>query len=453
MPQISSDGKTFTFTLRDDLKWSDGSPLTAEDFQFAYDQASREDNAYVQLGLVQDIAAYRTPDKRTIQVTLKEARALPVAFGVVNVITPVPKRVWSGRSWSDASTNPEILRPSVVLGPFAVQEFKSAERAVFVPVDSFYAGKPRLPRVEIIVGPGPGDAVEALQAGRANWVRTLPPDQYQAARAMPSLSVKEWTAANAAYRTLEFNLTRSFLSDRRVRQALACAVNRSDLLSLAEQGLGVPQYSFVQPANARWVNNAVDRYDFDMGKARQLLQDAGYQRNNEQLIGKDGQPVKLQVVYPTSSAPRGKIAAYLERQYNQLGIGVEIKGLDFKAYTDQVLNRHDFDMSLATYGGGSIDPELGARAQLITNGQQNVTGYTNPRLDELFKQAASELEATKRKQLYDQIQLLVNADVPSHYLYALTSVDVFASSVHGVRTHLAERLDVNSAVLSWSVDP
>ena len=453
MPQVSADGKTFTFSLRDDLKWSDGSPLTAEDFRFAYDQASREDNAYVQLNLVQEIAAYRTPDTRTIQVTLKEPRALPVALGIVNVITPVPKRVWSGRSWSDASANPEILSPSVVLGPFAVQEFKSGERAVFVPVDAFYAGKPRVPRVELVASPGPGDAVQALEAGRANWVHALPPDQYQVASAMPSLSVTQWTPANAAYRTLEFNLTRSFLSDRRVRQALAYAVSRSDLLSVAEHGLGVPQYSFVQPTNTRWVNPAVDTYDVDLGKARQLLREAGYQLTNEQLVGKDGQPVKVQVVYPTSSAPRGKIAAYLQRRYQLLGIGVEIRGLDFNAYTDQVLTRHDFDISLATYGGGSIDPELGAKAQLITNGQQNVTGYTNPRVDELFKQAASELDATRRKQLYDQIQRLVNADVPSHYLYALTSVDVFASSVHGVAAHQADRLDANSAVLSWSVDP
>ena len=453
MPQASSDGKTYTFALRDDLKWSDGSPLTAEDFQFAYDQASREDNGYVQLSLLQDVAAYRTPDRQTIQVALKEARPRPVALGLVNVITPVPKKVWSGRSWTDAASNPEILSPSVVLGPFGVQELKAAERGVFVPVDSFYAGKPRIPRVEILANQQPAAAFESLTSGRANWVHALPPDQYQEAKAAANLSVKAWTPANAAYRTLEFNLTRPFLSDKRVRQALAYAVSRADLLGVAEQGLGISQYSFVQPTNEHWVNNAVDKYDFDVGKARQLLQEAGYSMRNEQLVGKDGQPVKLQVVYPTSSVPRGKIAAYLQQQYKQLGIGVEIKALDFNAYTDQVLARRDFDLSLAAYGGGSIDPDLGAKAQLITNGQQNVTGYSNPQVDDLFRQAALELDASKRKQLYDQVQVLVNADLPSHYLYALTSVDVFSAKVHGVTSHKGDRLDSNSALLSWSIDP
>src|SRR6266498_3680528 len=100
MPRVSADGKTFTFQLRDDLKWSDGSPISVDDFTFAYEQASRDDSRYVPLG-------------------------------IANVINPVPKRIWEGKSWTDTASNPEILNPSVVLGPFKVQEFKIAERAVY----------------------------------------------------------------------------------------------------------------------------------------------------------------------------------------------------------------------------------------------------------------------------------------------------------------------------------
>jgi peptide/nickel transport system substrate-binding protein len=451
MPKVSEDGKTFTFTLRDNLKWSDGSALTVNDFQFAYDQASREDSRYVQLDIVQDIAAFRTPDQRTIEVVLKDAKPRDVALGIVNVVGPVPRSVWSGRSWTDTATNPEILNPTVVLGPFKVQDFKIAERGIFTPIDTYFPGKPRVPQVEILANQQPTVAYESLKSGRANWVHALPPAQYQQAKENRDLEVKEWTAANASYRTLEFNMTRPFLGDKRVRQSLAYAVNRADLLDLAEQGLGIAQYSFVQPTNSRWVNNGVEKYDVDMAKARQLLSEAGYVLKNNQLQGKDGQPVKLQIVFPTSSTPRGRIAAYLQQQYKQLGIEVEVKGLDFNAYTDQVQNRRDFDLSLAAYGGGSLDPDLGPKAQLITNGQQNVTGYSNPQVDELFKQAAGELDPGKRKNLYDQIQSLVNADLPSHYLYALNSIDAFSRKVQGVVPHKGDRLDYNDALLSWSV--
>jgi peptide/nickel transport system substrate-binding protein len=451
LPSVSADGKVFRFTLRDDLKWSDGSAVTVDDFQFAYDQASREDNRYVQLDLLQEIAAFRTPDAHTIEIALKDPKPRDVALGIVNIVGPVPKNRWNGRSWTDTAANPEILSPTIVLGPFRVQDFRLAEHAVFVPVDTYFVGKALVPSIEILANQQPTVAYESLKSGRANWVHALPPAQYQEAKANRDLNVQEWTAANAAYRTVEFNLTRPFLSDKRVRQALAYAVSRADLLDVAEQGLAVPQYSFVQPTNTRWVNNLVDKYELDVARARTLLQEAGYQLKNAQLVGKDGQAVKLQVLYPSSSMPRGKIAAYLQQQYKQLGIEVEVKSLDFNAYTDQVQNRHDFDISLAAYGGGSLDPDLGPRAQLVTNGQQNVSGYSNPQVDELFKQAANELDEAKRKQMYDRIQVLVNADIPSHYLYALKAIDAFSRNVQGVTTHKGDRLDYNDALLSWSV--
>jgi peptide/nickel transport system substrate-binding protein len=451
MPKVSNDGKTFTFTLRDDLKWSDGSPVTTDDFQFAYDQASKEENRYVQLDIVMDIATFRATDKSTIEVTLKEAKPTDVALGIVNVIGPVPKKIWEGKSWGDTSTNAEILMPTTVLGPFHVQEFKIAERGIFLPVETYPGGKPRVPRVEILANQQPTVAYESLKSGRANWMHPLPSPQYADAKATPDLNVVEWTAANAPYRTLEFNMTRPFLSDKKVREALSTAVNRADMLDLAEQGLAVPQYSFIPPTNQKWVNNAVEKYEFNIEQAKQLLRDAGYQMQGQQLMGKDGQAVRLQVLFPTSSAPRAKIATYLQQQYKDLGIEVEVKGLDFNAYTDLVQNRHDFDISLATYGGGSLDPDLGPKAQLIQNGQQNVTGYASARVDELFKQASVELDETKRKELYDQLQVQVTSDLPSHYLYALKAIDAFSKKVQGVTPRRGDRLDYNDALLGWSV--
>jgi peptide/nickel transport system substrate-binding protein len=451
MPRVSIDGKTFTFALRDDLKWSDGSSITTDDFVFAYEQASRDESRYVQLDVVQDVSSFRAPDKSTIEVTLREAKPRDVALGIANVISPVPKRVWEGKSWTDAASNAEILNPSVVLGPFRVQEFKLAERAVYVPVDAYYGGRPRVPRVEVLANQQPTVAYESVKTGRANWLHPLPAASYADAKANPDLDVKEWVAANAGYRTLEFNLTRPLLADKRVREALAVAVNRADLIDLAEQGLAVQQYGFVPPSNVKWVNATVEKYDFNLDRARELLRDAGFQLRSGQLVGKDNQPVKLQVLYPSSSSARVKIAAYLQQQYKGLGIEVEVKGLDFNAFTDLVQSRHEFDISLGTYGGGSLDPDFGPRTQLVQNGQQNVTGYANPRVDELFKQAANELDDARRKLLYDQLQAQVATDLPEHYLYALKAIDVFSRKVQGVVLRKGDRLDYNDALLSWSV--
>src|SRR5581483_6234138 len=125
MPVISPDGRTFTFTLRDDIKWSDGQPITSADFQFAWDNASKPENDFVGLDDLERIASFTTPDPKTIVVTLKEPLARFLAMGIAAGIGPVPKHVWEGKPWLDPNGNPEILKPTVVSGPFIPKEISA----------------------------------------------------------------------------------------------------------------------------------------------------------------------------------------------------------------------------------------------------------------------------------------------------------------------------------------
>ena len=110
-PRVSPDGKTYTFTLRNDLKWSDGSPITVDDFQFAWDNASKKENDFVNLDQLEEIASYTHARQNTIEITLNEPKARDVALGTVNTIGPIPKKVWENKPWNDTSANPEILNP------------------------------------------------------------------------------------------------------------------------------------------------------------------------------------------------------------------------------------------------------------------------------------------------------------------------------------------------------
>jgi peptide/nickel transport system substrate-binding protein len=304
----------------------------------------------------------------------------------------------------------------------------------------------------VVLRPGqqPTVAYELLKSEQAQWAPNIPPAQYAEAKQNPALTMYEWTAANGSYRVLEFNLARDFLKDKRVREALARAVNRQDLIQVAENNLGAPQFTFLNPANVKWYNPNVEQYGFDLARARQLLQDAGYTLNGGALSGANGQPVRLQVLYPNTSNPRAKIAAYLQQQYKQLGIQLEVKGLDFSAFTDEVKQKR-FDLSLGTYGGGSIDPDLGAKPQLLSDGQQNVTSFNNPAVDDLLKKGAVELDDGKRKAIYDQLQQLVNQELPEFYLYSPTAFSPMSKRVQGVRPNKLDSLDYNDALTTWSL--
>jgi peptide/nickel transport system substrate-binding protein len=304
----------------------------------------------------------------------------------------------------------------------------------------------------VVVRPAqqPTVTYELLKSSQAQWAPNIPPSQYGEAKGNPDLTMYEWTAANGSYRVLEYNLARDVFKDKRVREALARAINRQDLIQVAENNLGTPQYTFLNPANSKWYNPHVEKYEFDLNRSKQLLQDAGYRLDGGRLIGPGGQAVHFQVLYPTSSAPRAKIAAYLQQQYKQLGIEVEVKGLDANAYFEQVKQKN-FDLSLGTYGGGSIDPDLGPRAQLISDGQQNITGFHNPMVDDLFKKGAVELDDTKRKAIYDQLQELVNQELPAYYLYSPTSFSPMSRRVVGVAPNKLDRLDYNDVLTHWSL--
>jgi peptide/nickel transport system substrate-binding protein len=447
---VSADGRTFTFKLRDGLKWSDGQPLTVEDYLFAWQNASKEENDFVGLDDLKRIESFTAPDPKTIVVTLGETLARDVAIGVATQVGPVPRHVWQGKPWNDPVANPEILRPTVVSGPFLVREWNFAESATFERNPNWFKGQSNIERVVVRPGQQPTVAYELLKSGQAHWAPAIPPSQYTEAKQNPALNMFEWTAANSTYRVLEFNLQRDFLKDKRVREALSRAINRQDVIQVAENNLGQPQYTFLAPTNTRWYNPDVEKYEFDLNAARQILQEAGYRLEGGRLLDSGGQQVRLQVLFPVSSNPRGKIATYLQQQYKQLGIDVEVKGLDFNAYTEEV-KRKNFDLSLGTYGGGSIDPDLGPKAQLLSDGQQNITGFKSERVDDLFKRGAVEQDAARRKAIYDELQQVVNQELPSFYMYSLSSFSPMSKQVSGVQPNKLDDLNYNDALTRWSL--
>ncbi|MGH2356231.1 MAG: ABC transporter substrate-binding protein, partial [Chloroflexota bacterium] len=131
LPKVSNGGRTYTYTLRDDIKWSDGKPITAADFLFAWENASKEENNWVGYSsIVERIESFKTPDAKTIEVTLKQPLARLLALSISASIGPVPKHIWEGKPWLDPAGNPEILKPTVVPGPYLPKEL-SAERHTY----------------------------------------------------------------------------------------------------------------------------------------------------------------------------------------------------------------------------------------------------------------------------------------------------------------------------------
>jgi peptide/nickel transport system substrate-binding protein len=449
MPTISNDGRTFTFTLRDDLKFSDGQPVTAADFQYAWDQASKKENNWVSLTTVVDrIEAFRTPDPKTVEVTLKEKLASYLAYSLASGIVAIPKHVWEGKSWLDASANPEVLKPTVVTGPYVPKEI-NAERHVYTRNPNWWGEKANIDEIQFISAT-PTTTLELLKTRQVEWAHNFPPAQWEDAQKIAHANAWPISGINSGYRLLQFNLDRPHIKELKFRQALAHAINREDLVQF-EDGLAEPQFGMFPTTNPYATEN-VQKYEFDLNRSKQLLTEAGYRLQGNTLMGPDGQPVKIGILWPTTSQPRGKMATYAQQQWRQLGIETEVTGLEFNAFVDQYQRLRDFDIAMGSFGGGSGDPDS-SKPQVTTGGTQNSMNYSNPEVDKLFEQGAQEQNDALRKTIYDNVQRIVVDEMPQFYLVTYKSPTAMDKKVQNVKPARGDDLlrRNNLQVINWAI--
>jgi peptide/nickel transport system substrate-binding protein len=427
---------------------SDGQPITSSDFLYAYEQARQRENNFIGLADLDRIESFRSPTPRTIEISLKQALARSLALAIFEErVRPVPRHVWEGRPWYDPNGNPEISHPMVVSGPFVLRE-RTTDRDTYGRNPSWWGKAPNLDEI-VVVAASPTTVAELLRTKQVEWVEAVPPGQFADLKGLTDVNAIEMSGAIGSYRVLQFNLRRPLLADRQVREALVRAIRRDDLIQF-EDDLAVPQFSLYPQSNTRWVRGDVETYPFDLGRARQLLEEAGLRLDGGTLRDAAGQPVALEILWPTSSQPRGKMAAYLQQQWRQLGVSAAVTGLEFNAFSDRVQRQYEFDVAIGTFSSISFDPD-NAMNHVTTDGTQNAMGYRNPRVDELFGQGAVEQDERRRRETYNEIQRIVVEDLPVYYMLTTKDPTAFDRRVRGVRPlkggHILRQN--NLQVLDW----
>ncbi|HEY7061411.1 MAG TPA: ABC transporter substrate-binding protein [Chloroflexota bacterium] len=439
---VGDDKVTYTFKLRPDLVWSDGQPLTADDFKWTFDQATKPENAWPYITTVQDIESYEAPDAHTIQVRLKE----PLAIGLemADAITPLPRHIWETLDWNNPGTNPQIMAPTVGSGPFLLKEWKKDDHATFVPNERYYKGKPKLASYTIQVVPDPRIAYQKLRAGEVDE-STFAPDDYADAKRLDNVTVYEWWPATGNWTYLGFNLRQPILQDKQVRQALAYAIDRKTIIDRVMYGLAEETYSAYGP-NCWCYNPDVPHRDYDPEKTKAMLDQAGWRPGPDGIRVKDGQRLHLRLVYgPQSSKIRTALATITQDSFKQVGVEVEISGLEWVAYL-QALKTPPYtgwDMNVGSWQA-TIDPHWMFE---IWNEDDipdlNAGAYVNKQVEKLFDDGKREFDQAKRKQIYGQIQSILTEDQPYIFLYVDKAYTGLNNRIGGIKP--------SSLGLEWNI--
>lgn len=445
---VSPDGKTVTYTLRPGVRWSDGHPFTSADVKFTYEMLLNRANPVVARGLYERLASVETPDPATVVVVWKEFYAPYLSLFDGGIL---PKHVFGGNS--DISKSGYDRKP-VGTGPFVVTDWAAGSVTLGRNPNYRDANKPHLDRIVFTVVPGPDAAIEQLRAGRMDVVLNLREDQVEALEKANDPAVKLLLSPSPSVERLVLNLARPgdpadpavphpVLGDARVRQALELATPRREIVERLIGGGKAAVAGTTLPLG--WAANpAIEPGDYNLDRARQLLDEAGWRPARDGTREKEGQRLQLSIS-STPEKPRSLVTRLLAERWREIGVQLEVKAepaaVLLGPWRENGLRaRGNFDILLYAASAGS-DPQNDFfnryHSRNIPTAANNGAGSNfnrlqDPDLDRLLEAAGATTDRARRKELYGQINQRLNASHANIWLYARSSVDAYRRDVGGL---------------------
>lgn len=433
LPEVQDGGRVYRFILRRGVMWHDGRPFTSADVKFTFEQVLIKFHARTR-AMAPALQTIEAPDESTIVFTFK--RPYPALLSQLHLTEAaiLPKHLYEG---TDPTANPANVRP-VGTGPFKFESYsRGTEIRYLRNPDYFRPGLPHLEGIVMRVIPDQATQVLALERGEVDYLQTpvSGPDLVRL-RSNPKIKVLASRHDNATT-VLSFNLDRSLFRDSRVRQGIARALDRRQLLERAAFGEGKTATAPIS-SGIPWAHAEEVIREFDRRTAEELLESSGWKKTGNGRVAQgveavsDGTPLSFELVYPTLLADWAEL---IRQQLGQVGVEVTLRALDIGAFSTVVFKNRGFDTCLFTQADFS-DPEIGSR-RLYHSSQigpvpfSNSSGYSNPAVDSLFDEASKALDLGERGKLYRHAQEILVADTPYVWLVELTFSRPYLSSCRG----------------------
>ena len=422
--EISEDGLTYTFQLRQDVKWHDGQALTAEDVKFTYEKildpqiASRFNLPFQS---VQDVQA---PSPSTVVVTLKRPDPVFLAQLWAGII---PKHIWEKEDFTKSQYN---ISP-VGSGPWKLKEWVRGDHMIFEANPDYFQGRPYLDRVIVKVIPDATVAFAAMEKGDVDYfpftgVIGGPPYQLvNRLKQSKHLEVQVFDVVST--QRLFFRNDKPPFNNLKARQAVAHAINKRFIVEKLLFGYGQVTHSEV-PSALQWAHNPhVPQYEYDVAKANQLLDEAGYPR------GPGG--IRFRTRIYGNPGVRAILSEILKEQFKAVGIAAEVVIQEWASYAHAMRIARDMDGVFTVFSLPSVpDPSSDAiryHSTQIKSGGQNYLFYNNPRVDAIIDAVQTTRDQAKRAQLFYEYQDILAREVPMIPLYTLTGVDIWNKKFTG----------------------
>ena len=413
--EISDDGTVYTFALQDGVLFHDGTEMNADDVVFSLDRARAEDSTNAQKALFGGIADVAAVDPLTVQVTLTEPNGnflFNMAWGDAVIVAP--------ESIAQAATAP------VGTGPFTFTEWRQGDSVVLTRNPDYWGDAPALASATFKFISDPNAAFAALMAGDVDAFPVFPsPETLAQFEADPRFNVI--VGSTEGETILSTNNKSGALTDVRVREAIAHAINRQEIIDGAMFGYGTPIGTHFAPHNPDYIDlTGLSAYDPE--KSRALLAEAGVSDLSLRLA-----------LPPPSYARRG--GEIIASQLRAVGIATEITNMEWAQWLEQVFNGKDFDLTIVSHTEPA-DINIYARPEYYFQ-------YDNADFQALIADLAVTSDPAARTALNQQAQQIIAEDYVNGYLFQLAKTGVARAEIQGLWENSPTQANDLTGV-SWS---
>ena len=386
--EISEDGLTYTFTLRDGVIFHNGEKVTIDDVLYSFETcaATTTSTAVAEaLSDIQDITA----DGNKVVITLPAANSS--FLSTVSGVAIVPA------SYKDQATAP------VGTGPFKFDSYSPQDKAVFVRNDDYYGEKPALAKVTCKIYEDANALFTALNSGALDMAFHLTVDQVNNLSNGYNVVEGEMNLVQALY----LNNARAPFDDERVRQALCYAIDIDSLLELTEDGHGVKLGSSVYPSFTKYFDeDLVGAYPYDPEKAAALLKEAG------------AEGISFTIKVPGNYTPHVDTANVLVEMLSMVGVNASIEKVEFSTWLTDVYKGRDFDATVIGFDAAYLSPDALLQRWVSDDGS-NMINFNNAEYDAAIEKAQSSPDEEEQIQAYKEAQKILSDTAANVYLQDL----------------------------------
>nr|WP_242596400.1 oligopeptide ABC transporter substrate-binding protein [Enterococcus ureasiticus] len=439
---LDVDNKKATITLKKDVKWSDGKPVTADDLVYPYEVIGnkeytgiRYDDDFMNVvgmdeyhdGKADTISGIKKVDDQTIEITYKEMNPgmLQLSGGVYQYA--MPKHVFKDIPIKDQEKSDAVRKNPITFGPYYMSKIVTGESVEYLPNEHYYQGKPKLDKI-VFTNVPTASIVEAVKAKKYDMVYSMPTDNYPTykdSEGYQMLGREELAYTYIGFKLGTFDKEKgesvmnpdAKMADVKLRQAMGYAMDNDAIGQKFYNGLRTGATTLIPPIFKTLHDTEVKGYQYDLDKAKKILDDAGYKDTDGDGLRENPKGEKLTINFASMAGGETAqpLADYYLQQWKEIGLDVKLatgRLIDFQAFYDKIKNDDpEIDVFQAAWGVNSAPSPAGLYGR---NAAFNYSRFASEENDKLLKAIDSKasFDDTKRKEAYDAWQKYMFEEAP-----------------------------------------